>query len=1011
MRHDLMQAGWILLAAAGVSLLLCRAFRRRLPGFRSLEAKPGKEKIHRLFPKPRKPMAGGPAMLSAMLVAVLALARPLNWLLAACLATVALFGLLGLRDDLRKARGSGISERQKLLWQALLGLLFAAYLWRAYGYGTVYVPFAGWVALGPWYLPLGALVLVAASNAVNLTDGIDGLAAGSMAIASLVYLGFGFLLFVPTAAVLAAACLGACVGFLVYNYPPARMIMGDAGALGLGAALGVMALVSRTEWLLLLAGGVFVIDALSVILQTGTIRFFRAPVRLLRHRTSEPFRPFLCTPIHHHFQWLAWPERRILLMFLALGAGLGMLAWAAYFLEWLWVVGLVAMAAFLLAAAAQKVLRGEFFLGLHRAGEGESVLAVFQGAPVEILGRALYRPARITSIPESALPAMAADGLWRAVGEYEADALLGKIHAELKMWDGAVEAWERIPPRNLLLREDVLLQLARIYYARGDLLKAIRLWEELPSGRVERSEQLRGAVRRAKLRLADLAGKAHRQSLRGFRAARASGGASRPEDLVEQLREARRLNQDLFALLVREREQLDLSAAAGGPRSRGEGGLAKAEAPSADAPSADPTQRALFRRMERTVLDRIGEIENALSECEQGLPPLPEPAGQIAPADEATARACAQLGITPQQLAQALRGAGAGPARVTEVQPLAARSRNALFRITLDWSGPASIVVKSYEQQRIAFFQACYLRERGMLEVLGRYGCAVPQVYGGVEAGDRALLFMEDSGRETLADRLTGDEAQRTRELRPAVAALADLHLRTREHLSRLQREVLRVEKEALGLDYYLAAARIALERILELDGETLAPERWAALAEGLRPVAALLAVQPKTFIHFEFTPQHLLVSDGRLTAFDFEQATVGPPEFDLATLLRCPESALSEALIAELAEAYAAEVARADTPPMPHRAPEAFDYAAIIKDVVYAGAAANFHRKFGGEEHRPSGDPEGRPRGAPKGRGRVAWYLGDADALLARYPALAGLRAMLRERFARWLSQPAPSP
>jgi hypothetical protein len=77
----------------------------------------------------------------------------------------------------------------------------------------------------------------------------------------------------------------------------------------------------------------------------------------------------------------------------------------------------------------------------------------------------------------------------------------------------------------------------------------------------------------------------------------------------------------------------------------------------------------------------------------------------------------------------------------------------------------------------------------------------------------------------------------------------------------------------------------------------------------------------------------------------------------------------------------------------MPHRAPEAFDYAAIIKDVVYAGAAANFHRKFGGEEHR----------------GRVAWYLDDADALMARYPALAGLRAMVRARFGRWLSAPGP--
>ena len=980
MRQDLMQAAWLLLAAGALSVLLCRAFRRRLPGFRSLETKPGKEKIHRLFPKPRKPMGGGPAMIAALVLAVLVFGRPLNGLLLACLGAVALFGLLGLRDDLRKARGSGISDRQKLLWQAVLGLAVAAYLWRAWGYGDVYLPFAGWVALGPWYIPLGALVLVAASNAVNLSDGVDGLAAGSMAVACVVYLGLGLMLYVPTVIVLAAACLGACLGFLVYNFPPARIIMGDAGALALGAALGVMALVSRTEWLLLLVGGVFVVDALSVIIQTATIRFLRKPLRMLRHRTTELFRPFLCTPIHHHFQWLGWPERKVLALFLGLGTGLGLLAWAASLMEWMWgagpaawrwVLGLAAIGVFLLAAAVQKTLRGGFFLGVHHTGKGaEPVLALFQGVPVEILGRPLYWVARVTAVPESALPAIAADSLWRPVSEYEGDALLGKIHAQLKRWDGAVEAWERIPARNLALREDILLQLARVHYARGDLLKAIRLWEELPPGRAERSENLRGVARRAKLRLADLASKAHRQSMRRFREARASHDPR--GDTAEQLREARRLNQDLFALLVGEREQLEAPRAG------------------AEAQGAAPTQRGLFRRMERMVLDRIGEIENALAELRQGAPAVPGPAPA---ADEATARACAQLGVSYEDVSQALAGVGPGLPRITQVQPLAARSRNALFRLALDRSGPPTMVVKSYEEERISFFSSCYRRERGLLELLGEYGCAVPRVYGGVEAADRALLFMEDAGRETLADRLSSDEAQRARQLRPAVAALAGLHLRTREHLPRLQREVLRVEKEALNLDYYLAAARIALERIIELDGETLPPDEWTALAEGFRPVAALLAVQPKTFIHFEFTPQHLLVSDDRLTAFDFEQATVGPPEFDLATLLRCPESALSDAAIAQLAEVYAAQVAESGGPPMPHRAPEAFDYAAIIKDVVYAGAAANFHRKFGGEEHR----------------GRVAWYLDDADALMARYPALAGLRAMVRGRFGRWLSAPGP--
>ena len=968
------------LAALACSLLItCRVARRYFAAFISRERKVGKERIHRLYPRPRKPMGGGVGILLAIALALLLVARPFDQLLFSLLVLALASGAVGLLDDLRKAGGAGMGQRQKLAVHVLLFLAYAAYLHWRWGYGDVFLPFVGTVALGWGYLPVAALVLVAATNSVNLADGIDGLAGGSVAIACLFYLGLGLLTSTPTVALLAAVTMGACLGFLAYNLPPARMLMGDTGALALGTLLGAMALVSRTEWLLIPVGAVFVVDALSVLAQTGTIRLLRGPLRLLRYQTTEVFRPFLCTPIHHHFQWLAWPEWRILELFWGMAAvGGALAAGAALWSPWCWVLALLGMAGFLAASSAQKLLRAGYFLGFLPSQEGERQLAVFQGLPIDLFGRRLYRVARLTPLTERAVSGMSTADLWRASSEIEIRAVLGGLYADRKLSQQAVQEWADIPPRNLLLRENVLLQLARIYYSRGQLLQAIQLWERLPAA-VAQAHKLDKMVRLAKVRLADLASKSYRQSMRAyqqFRDQQPTLYGQQGGELADQLTEARQLSADLLSLLVYERE--------------------KVEAPgSATEQPAAARQRTLFKRMERTVLTRITQLERALGHADPTAAPRPVPSSLPAtprpvPEDRATEEACAHLAITTTQLGQSLGGLGYGPPTIRHLSVSRKGSRNAIYRLTMGWSGPDRIIAKAYDDERITFFSACYRRERGILELLKSYGAAVPQVYGGVSTAHRALLFMEDCGRHTLRQLLAQrDEALRAEMLEAAVEALVDLHGRARGHLAQLQQEILKVDKESLNLNYYLSTLGVAVSRLRQLTGRDLPGAEQGQVQEAFRSAAELLALQPKTFVHFEFAPHHILVGEGQLVVFDFEQATLGPPEFDLMTLLRCPESDLSERHLEALVSGYHEGIRAFSAQPVPHRAPEAADYAALFKNLFYAGAAANFYRKFGGQVHLR----------------RMEWYLRDCTALMARHDQLRELRRLLEPTLQRALS------
>ena len=236
--------------------------------------------------------------------------------------TISYFFLGGLDDYLKvlKKNTKGVSARQKLLWQFSTGLI-AAFVMIKLGVtdSQVYLPFIkdpvmdiGWL-----YVPFAAFVIVGSSNALNLTDGLDGLAIGPTIISSatlglLAYLSghaeLSQYLLIPHVpevgelVVLVSAIIGAGVGFLWYNAYPAEIFMGDVGSLSLGGCLGTIAVVTKNEFLFVLIGGIFVIEAVSVILQVASFK-------------TRGKRIFKMAPIHHHFELKGWPETKVIVRF------------------------------------------------------------------------------------------------------------------------------------------------------------------------------------------------------------------------------------------------------------------------------------------------------------------------------------------------------------------------------------------------------------------------------------------------------------------------------------------------------------------------------------------------------------------------------------------------------------------------------------------------------------------------------------------------------------------------
>jgi phospho-N-acetylmuramoyl-pentapeptide-transferase len=251
------------------------------------------------------------------------LANPFVWMV---LGSMLLYGVIGFADDylkITRKRSLGLTVRQKMLAQWTVALAVGlVLLWLAdqgrYTTQFSFPFFKKWTPdLGMLYLPWAMLVIVGAANAVNLTDGLDGLAIGSALIASATYAILAYIaghakvagyLDVPNVkgsgelAVICGALVGASLGFLWFNCNPAQVFMGDVGSMALGGALGTVAVVIKQEILLVFVGGLFVVEALSVILQVGSFR--------LRGR-----RIFRMAPIHHHFELGGWPEQKVVIRF------------------------------------------------------------------------------------------------------------------------------------------------------------------------------------------------------------------------------------------------------------------------------------------------------------------------------------------------------------------------------------------------------------------------------------------------------------------------------------------------------------------------------------------------------------------------------------------------------------------------------------------------------------------------------------------------------------------------
>ncbi len=277
----------------------------------------------RHFAKAGTPTMGGTLILFSLLSATLLLSDLTNFYVWLLVAVTAAFGVIGFVDDYQKIRrgnGRGLTGTQKLSAQFLIAAVVASLLYLRPEFSTeLYVPFFKNIhpELGWLYIPFGMLVIVGASNAVNLTDGLDGLAIGPVMTTAFTYGIFAYLAGSPKLAeylqiphvagaaelaVFCAALICAGLGFLWFNAYPAKMFMGDVGSLPLGAALATVALVTKQEIVLVVAGAVFVAEALSVIFQVASYKMRRKRI-------------FRMAPIHHHFELLGWPEPQIIVRF------------------------------------------------------------------------------------------------------------------------------------------------------------------------------------------------------------------------------------------------------------------------------------------------------------------------------------------------------------------------------------------------------------------------------------------------------------------------------------------------------------------------------------------------------------------------------------------------------------------------------------------------------------------------------------------------------------------------
>jgi UDP-N-acetylmuramyl pentapeptide phosphotransferase/UDP-N-acetylglucosamine-1-phosphate transferase len=519
--------------ALGTCIIVCGIGLGLFPRFRSGERKPGDFKAEQssgsmqvdLVKRNGKavklkvrtselPLLGGPAMLIAISAACLGVGYALNlsdtqWILMAILLLAMLgYGIVGFVDDVRKVyRGTGISEIQKFIGVTLVSLLAAIAFNRlivddkltarlAYS-PYIDTPFIGhflvdlhftWII---FFLLLTVTVASSTSLAVDFTDGIDGLAGGLVLSAALAFavvlIGLNNILLLPAILVVLAVA-GASLGYLPFNWPSswgsrgargatrrARLIMGDSGSLALGGLLALVALISRLEFLLIIIGGVFLLEGLSALISARIlVRFFRLSLFHERFRAKRGFPhtelplPFLATPMHHHYDLLGWDRKKLVYTTWLIGAFLGLLGVASVIGAYTWERYLARFIGVLTLFALWQLgtVTRSFFIGLTPTGapaspdqpeaEEPRKLALFYGLPFKLFRWKLYACRDVTNVSEEELSNSAERlSLWQRMSVFDARALLGYYCYRAGEMHDAVRVLEYIPRPNLQVRPEI----------------------------------------------------------------------------------------------------------------------------------------------------------------------------------------------------------------------------------------------------------------------------------------------------------------------------------------------------------------------------------------------------------------------------------------------------------------------------------------------------------------------------------------------------------------------------
>ncbi len=484
----------------------------------------GTQKVRVRAESTELPAVGGPAMLLGIVVATtvaaynLGLSRVQWEMLGVLLFGMAGFGIVGFIDDWRKVHhGEGISEIQKFAGVMLISLIAGIALNRLLAYPAVprtlsarlaYPPYSDIPLLGQllkqakyawivFFLLMTATVTTATALAVDFSDGMDGLCGGLMFSAALslsaILLSENDTALWPGAiAVLAIA--GATAGFLPFNWPSswkarnqgvgrrrAHIIMGDSGSLALGGLLGLVAIISRLEIVLVFIGGVFVLEGLSALISARIlVRFFRRFLRLERYNSSRQFLhtefplPFLATPMHHHYDLLGWDRKRLVYGAWLLGTGLGVLGVASVIGTFTWQRYLARFAALLVIVCVWQTgpWTRSFFMGLHRqAGKRVTeaaplTLGLYYGFPFRLFGRRLYGEVDTTRITETCFRNPAERlSLWQRMSVFDARSVLGYYCFREGAYDDALRVWSRIPKGNLEKRPEIAEMLAEVRHA------------------------------------------------------------------------------------------------------------------------------------------------------------------------------------------------------------------------------------------------------------------------------------------------------------------------------------------------------------------------------------------------------------------------------------------------------------------------------------------------------------------------------------------------------------------